>query len=663
MRKSIISIIVISRSMASRKTSAIIITMFLVLSSSAAVAMTAVGGGDNLDAEIGDYDNSWIKISSPEDLSKIGSTGAEGTYPSDGKYVLTKDIDFTGKDLNGGFDISIGISYSGSVVKIVLFEKSNDKVLVAGTSGINITVNGSTESYSATGTTFTISPSPSEIEAEVVVTGDALISDENVPFTVITTFKIGEGGSEIRNISTNGNMDPLTSSTPYFSGTFHGNGHKIIGLNTAVYKTKGIAHAGLFAETDEGATFDGIWLEGGSAVAISSLSASYACAGGLVGFGSSTIMNSYNTGDVTATASSQSYVGGLVGASSSTVTIVITNSYNTGDVTASISTSQSYAGGLVGYGYAITMTNSYNTGDVTATASSASSQSFAGGLLAEGNSTITNCYNIGDVTATTSIYAYVGGLVGDSPSTITNSYNIGSVVATGATVYKGSIIGAAGATSYITNCYFLDSPSLTLVGSGTAIVDGGFTRESNPSGGLSMVNLQNKGSYFIGDAVVNGTIVKGWDFQNTWYIDNSSNSDLSKRFNNGLPYLNVFATIFIQPKDVTSDSVSGNVFAVELNISVTAEYQWLRSTDNGETWKPISNANTSSYTTGPNDDFGYLFKCNIVLSSDKILVSDSAALKHSVSSGGDNTMLYIGIAAVIAVAALIAVYFMFLRKS
>lgn len=117
-------------------------------------------------------------------------------------------------------------------------------------------------------------------------------------------------------------------------------------------------------------------------------------AGGLIGYSSGNLMNCYGTGDIVSESSfnlknglyakySYNYVGGLVGYGNYKGTIA--NCYATGDVSSSPSSSQSYAGGLVGYNRC-TIANSYATGDV-------SSSSYAGDLVGYNyEGTITRCY-------------------------------------------------------------------------------------------------------------------------------------------------------------------------------------------------------------------------------------------------------------------------------
>ncbi len=190
----------------------------------------------------------------------------------------------------------------------------------------------------------------------------------------------------------------------------------------------------------------------------------YVYAGGLVGYNSGAITNSYATGNVSATSSASSaYAGGLVGYNTSSGGI--TNSYATGNVSATSSASSAYAGGLVGYNTSSGgITNSYAAGDVSATGSYSA---YAGGLVGVNDSgSILNSYAAGEVSATSSYsrsYAYAGGLVGDNSGSITNSYATGDVSATSSGSYASA--SAGGLVGYnsgsITNSYATGNVSAT----------------------------------------------------------------------------------------------------------------------------------------------------------------------------------------------------------
>ncbi|MGM9524156.1 MAG: GLUG motif-containing protein [Faecousia sp.] len=207
--------------------------------------------------------------------------------------------------------------------------------------------------------------------------------------------------------------------------------------------------------------------------------------GGIVGYASnSAITNCYNTGSVTATATSPSsssygYAGGIVGYAYSNTTI--TDCYNTGSVSSSYD-----AGGIVGRAYSSIITDCYNTGSVTATATptSSSSDAYAGGIVGRAyeGTTITNCNNTGSVTAKTtsgSSDAYAGGIVGHaySNTTITDCYNTGSV---SSSYDAGGIVGRA-YSSIITDCYNTGSVTATATSSSSRAYAGGIVGETESS--------------------------------------------------------------------------------------------------------------------------------------------------------------------------------------
>jgi hypothetical protein len=142
------------------------------------------------------------------------------------------------------------------------------------------------------------------------------------------------------------------------------------------------------------------------------------------------IINSYNTGDITGTAR----VGGLVGFEDSTTTI--TNSYNTGDVNGTTD-----VGGLVGFNWLdTTITTSFNTGEIIG-AADVENPMMVGGLIGFAYSivTIADSYNSGTIYGEN----YIGGLLGYGYTTIsiTNSYNSGTIIAANSLV--GGLVGAS----------------------------------------------------------------------------------------------------------------------------------------------------------------------------------------------------------------------------
>lgn len=160
-----------------------------------------------------------------------------------------------------------------------------------------------------------------------------------------------------------------------FLGTFDGAGHVIRGLNI----NSGINPAGLFAESY--GTIRNVGLEDVSVISISSGAYNTAFIGGLVGWNSGIVENSYVTGNV----SGNDYVGGLVGRNSGTVE----NSYAIGEVTGWFN-----VGGLVGY------------------------NDPAGGIEEGYGGQISNSYAVGNVNGTDN----VGGLAGINHGVLENSY-------------------------------------------------------------------------------------------------------------------------------------------------------------------------------------------------------------------------------------------------
>jgi len=339
------------------------IAAFLMISSSLAIVIDYNNPNDVSGAPV-DYSD-WIKISYPGQLSKIGSgewteivgeEEIEHNYLADGKYVLMNDIIFTDKDtgidvnLNDGFYLYVAAIRGTNDVTIALYHPEGDMPLTSA-SPIIVSFNGEVDSISAGSTSVTFSTDSSftgvmDITAGGTADLSAFEGISRTDFAVAVTIKSDKESSleESPYLKSNGNMDPLCSEDP-FTGTFHGNGKNIIGLETVVYSDDD-SYSGLFAKA-EGAKFDGVSLIGGSSTSIAK-EKSYA--GGLVGYSSTiTMTNCYNTGSIISTASSSnaySYAGGLAGYIR-VENVTITNCYNTG--TLSVSGTNTRKGGILGY--------------------------------------------------------------------------------------------------------------------------------------------------------------------------------------------------------------------------------------------------------------------------------------------------------------------------
>ncbi|WP_404397860.1 GLUG motif-containing protein [Idiomarina loihiensis] len=211
-----------------------------------------------------------------------------------------------------------------------------------------------------------------------------------------------------------------------FTGSFHGMGHRISGLNITQPDTD---YVGLFGATQEAqirnvSLFD-VDVSGQSYV------------GGLVGMIDTThIENASVSGSVTAPASR---VGGLIGYA---IDSIISHSFSSADVTGS-----SAVGGLVGSsGYdgsgGSTLFEVYASGDVKGTGVS------IGGLAGESNGSIKNAYATGNVEGD----SFVGGLVGRNAfATIDTSYSSGSV---SGEQRVGGLVGEHVGEKAVTNSFY-----------------------------------------------------------------------------------------------------------------------------------------------------------------------------------------------------------------
>lgn len=200
---------------------------------------------------------------------------------------------------------------------------------------------------------------------------------------------------------------PIGNSATKFTGNFDGLGHTITRLTINRPSTD---YIGLFGFVNSAAVGN-LGLVNGSVTGRN-------YSGSLVGrMDDSTVLKSYANG---VTISARSFAGGLVGSANGSSSI--TNSYSTGNVTQT--GSDGVAGGLLGSaGYeagSVTISNSYATGAVSGT-------QYVGGLVgsSDNDSNISNSYATGAVTGTR---FYIGGLTGYLiGGVIEKSYATGSV--------------------------------------------------------------------------------------------------------------------------------------------------------------------------------------------------------------------------------------------
>ena len=287
--------------------------------------------------------------------------------------------------------------------------------------------------------------------------------------------------------------EPIGNSENMFTGSFDGNGHRIIGL---WINRRNQRHVGLFGETQNSTIKNlGVEIDNNKGGVLGDGEV-----GGLIGSqnsrnGASIIENCYVTGNVFAISFNAGGIAGCIFSNRGVLTI--TNCYATGNVTASRET----AGGLVGrqssyINGAVTTAKCYATGDITAI-------SFAGGLVgfqsSEINSanTIENCYAIGNVT-TTGTNGRVGGLVGEQHAEI---------------VYRTNI-------NTISNCYATGNVS-------GSYINGGLVGEQYLADAFDVGN--DSSTKTIGDIIMNAISTAGTNIIENCY----STSDVSGGYNTG----------------------------------------------------------------------------------------------------------------------------------
>jgi hypothetical protein len=224
--------------------------------------------------------------------------------------------------------------------------------------------------------------------------------------------------------------------------------------------------------------------------------------GGLVGYNSAGISNSYATGAVKVGAQSTVF-GGLVGVNSGS----INNCHSTGTITSTDYSTSS--GGLVGSNSG-NIDKCYSIGDVYCGDWSDN----LGGLTGGNSGSINSCYSTGTITAERDSH-YLGGLVGYNANNINNCYSMGSV---NGDQYIGGLIGQNDGN--ISNCY--SSGHIDASFSGGGLVGYG---SGNISSCCFLINSgrdNGRGIPLTDEQMKYQTNFIGWDFVDE--ITNGSNN-------------------------------------------------------------------------------------------------------------------------------------------
>lgn len=271
-----------------------------------------------------------------------------------------------------------------------------------------------------------------------------------------TYYNDGKGWNPI-----GGQYDYSTLEYSSFSGTYDGNGFKIIGLYIN-HSNEDTTYTGLFGRNS--GTIKNLCIE--SCDYSSDASYYSSNVGGIAGYNNGTVDNCYTVGKIYATTSrsstsSNSYAGGIVGYNDGN----IKGCYNTATVTADVyfkigsgatNSGLPYKGGIAGYNSKGSITNcftsasysgitNYNSGKISNCYNTGVS---SGGSISGTNADtgiIENCYNEGTVNGNNS--DIIGGLVNYNYGTISDSYNTAEITAS----YEGGIVGVNSGS--ISNCY------------------------------------------------------------------------------------------------------------------------------------------------------------------------------------------------------------------
>ncbi|WP_426056732.1 YDG domain-containing protein [Janthinobacterium sp. PSPC2-1] len=413
--------------------------------------------------------------------------------------------------LRGSGTASLALEYGQANVASGNTSKYNVKAEIDLPSGLNFSTKLGSDTVTAT--TYTVinslgvatSTSGTDLQGLKNALSGKFVLGANIDATVTSTWNGGLGFTSIG-----------TTSVP-FTGQFDGLGHVITGLNSSTTSAAGAA--GLFgsntgsirniglvapviaaniASTQGNAaalvainsgTISNAYVSGGSVTVTTG-----AIGAGLVGLNSGTISDSYNSSKVSVVGNYDFWMGGLVGNTTKTSTII--NSYNAGEVVGAYT-----AGGLVGNNLGA-ITNSFNSGNVSGTTNTGgltshnrgtgvitnsfntgavTSNSLTGGLVGSNvaSGQILNSYSTGAVSSRSTTATGIGGLAGGNSGIIRNSYATGAV--TGVTAV-GGLIGANTSAGLTENAYSSGAVSLLSGGTGTlGGLIGSIAAGTNPS--------------------------------------------------------------------------------------------------------------------------------------------------------------------------------------
>lgn len=531
-------------------------------------SITATGGDVNLlNAHAVDFADSVPTVTTLSSLTGLiqnsGNITATQLSSVGGKILLTGDRSLAGSQIQLAGNLQADqtlVNGLSILVNGVLNINGNSHSLdltadngyqLSSASAINL--NGASSGFSVDGTAYTVVRDVNQFQGISSNLSGQYVLATNIDASDTTGWNAGAG------------FAPLGDSTTPFSGTLDGLGHAVSNL----FINRGSAdNVGLFGYA-QNASLRNIGLTSASIIGQSNV-------GGLLGYlntslaGSSSIQNSYVSGNIIATSNG----GGLLGNNNNAGgTVNLNLNYSLGAVGGGSS-----LGGLIGYslttdGGNTLVSNSYSASNVAATGSN------AGGLMGWNYTTNTGSVATSSVVsnsyATGSVYApggaRVGGLVGVnlasnsafSTATVSDSYASGAVTGSSSV---GGLIGINSDYASASNSYW----------------DADTTGQANGIGADNAVSSNIVRVYGNTGPNSSAYAKAGYanlDFNNDWFIADTAGRPMLRAFLNTL--------------DVSGKVGVGSLYQLEgINANLSGSYYLTRDID--------ASATAASVTAGNN---------------------------------------------------------------
>jgi len=363
-----------------------------------------------------------------------------------------------------------------------------------------------------------------------------------------------------------GGFPPIGNSTINFTGSYDGQGHTINGIYISRSTTN---QQGLFGYT-----------YGGSIINLGLTNVNVTgqnYVGALVGYWTfnTKVNNCYSTGSVSGSA----YIGGLAGFIFNTSFSPLEYCYST----CSVSTSGSFAGGLVGdVNQLCSIHYCYSTGNVNC------GSYYAGGLVGGhelGQDTMNCCYSTGNITASTN---YAGGFLGaftNSYFYIMNCYCLGNVTrSSGSSTGFGGFIGFSGGTYFTMKyCYSTGSVNFGTTNGFMGYVVNAQANVYTSNFFDTQTSGKTTGTGATGNTTANmktQSTFTGWDFTTVWQMNGVNYPDLRAIPNFILPVELTSFKAFVIGNNIELNwctSTEVNNYGYEVQKSSVQNSDWIKS--------------------------------------------------------------------------------------